>query len=97
MDRRTDGSELKGNEAFITSKNGGKHRKEATKGWELLLRWKDGSTSWETLKDVKECYPSQVTDYAQSTGIINKPAFGWWCPHVIKKRRRIISKIKSKS
>ena len=40
------------------------------------------------MKDVKECFPSQLTDYAQSSGIINQPAFAWWCNHVIKKRER---------
>ena len=96
VDHRTDGNQISEENAFITSSNGGRRRKETTKGWELLLKWKDGSTSWETLKDVKECFPSQVTDYAQMAGIVDCPAFAWWCPHVIRKRERIISRMKSK-
>ena len=60
------------------------------------MKWKDGSTSWEVMKDVKECFPSQLTDCAQASGIIHQPAFAWWCHHVAKKRERIISKVKSK-
>lgn len=29
-------------------------------------------------------------------GIAHEPAFAWWVPHVLKKRKRIISKLKSK-
>ena len=44
IDHRTDGSELTSENAFITSKNGGRRKRETTKGWEILLQWKDGST-----------------------------------------------------
>ena len=77
MDHRTDGTEIQDKDAFIISKNGGRRKRETTKGWELLVKWKDGSTSWKTLKDMKECFPSQATDYAISTGIIERPAFSW--------------------
>ena len=41
-------------DAFITTKMGTKRRRETTKGWELLIRWKDGGTDWVALKDIKE-------------------------------------------
>ena len=91
VDHRTDGTELLSEDAFITSKNG-----ETTKGWEILLQWKDGSTTWEALKDIKECYPLQMAEYAVEKGINREPAFHWWVPHVICKKNRIISKVKSK-
>ena len=96
IDHRTDGSELTSENAFITSKNGGRRKREITKGWEILLQWKDGSTTWEALKDIKECYPLQMAEYAIENGISEKPAFSWWVPHVVKKKNRIISKVKSK-
>ena len=52
MDHRSDGSEIKDNDAFIESPNGGKTLRKTTKGWEILLQWKDGSTSWESMKDI---------------------------------------------
>ena len=96
IDHRVDGSQLKPIDAFITSSNGGRRRRETTKGWEILIQWKDGSTSWETLKDVKASYPVQLAEYAQLTKIEHEPAFAWWLPHVLKKRNRIISKTKTK-
>jgi hypothetical protein len=35
-----------------------------TKGWKLLVEWKDGSTDLLPLKDLKESYPVQVAEYA---------------------------------
>ena len=67
--------------------NGGKCRKETTKGWEILLQGKDGPTTWESLKDVKECYPVQLSEYAHQKKISNEPAFAWWVPQVLKKRK----------
>ena len=32
-------------DAFIISKNGGNRKIETTKGWEILIKWKDGSTT----------------------------------------------------
>ena len=95
-DHRLDGTQLQADDAFIKSSNGGRKRKETTKGWEMLIQWKDGSTSWEVLKDLKECYPVQVAEYAIQHKISKEPAFAWWVPHVIKKRELIIAKVKSK-
>ena len=96
VDHRTTGDEVKQDDAFITSANGGKRRRETTKGWEILIQWKDGSTTWETLKDIKESYPVQLAEYAQLRRISTQPAFAWWVPYVFKKRKRIIAKVKSK-
>jgi hypothetical protein len=96
IDSRTDGNEVRQQNAFIKSKNGGKRRRETTKGWEILVQWKDGSTTWESLKDMKECYPVQISEYAVKQRIAEEPAFAWWVPHVLKKRSRIIAKVKSK-
>jgi hypothetical protein len=34
--------------------NGHKHPKRTTQGWQLCVKWRDGSTSWEHLKGFKE-------------------------------------------
>ena len=96
VDHRVDGNEIKHDDAFIISSNGGRRRKETTKGWEILLQWKDGSSTWEALKDVKESYPVQLAEYAHHRKITEEPALAWWVPHVMKKRNRIIAKLKSK-
>ena len=96
IDIRCDGSEIKQQDAFITSKNGGKRRRQTTQGWGILLLWKDGSSTWEALKDIKECYPVDLADFAIQRRIAEEPAFAWWIPYIIKKRNRIIAKAKSK-
>ncbi len=62
-------------------------------GWHLLVSWKDGTTSYAPLHEMKDAYPVQVAEYATASMISGEPAFKWWVPHVIKKRDRIISKI----
>jgi hypothetical protein len=74
--------------------NGRKHMRKSTKGWQLCIQWKDGSTSWERLADVKESNPIEVAEYAITRGIDGKPAFAWWVDYTLKKRDRIISAVK---
>ena len=95
-DHRFDGSQLTQAEAIVTNKHGNKRRKETTKGCELLALWKDGSTTWVALKDMKDAYPVQTAEYAAENKLSQEPVFAWWCSYVLKKRNRIISKIKSK-
>jgi hypothetical protein len=49
-----------------------------TKGWYLCVEWKDGTTSWERLADLKESNPVEVAEYAASNSFLNSPAFVWW-------------------
>jgi hypothetical protein len=96
VDHRTDGSEVKQQDAFITTRNGNKRRRETTKGWEILVLWKDGSSTWITLKEMKNSYPVQLAEYAMQRRIAGEPAFAWWIQHELSKRNRIIGKLKSK-
>ena len=96
IDHRKNSKAVTQQDAFVTMRNGSKRRRETTIGWELLVQWKDGSTNWITLKDLKESYPVQVSEYAVAARISMEPAFAWWVPKVLKKRNRIISKLKSK-
>ena len=78
------------------TRSGGKRKRRTTAGWEILVRWKDGSSDWVKLKDLKDSYPVQLADYAVNNKIQDEPAFAWWVPFVLKKRIAIISKIKTK-
>ena len=80
---------------FLTS-SGTSRKVHKTRGWELLVSWKDGSSDWVALKDLKESYPVELAEYAVGNGIQGEPAFAWWVPYTLKKRTRIIQKIKSK-
>ena len=80
--------------AFTTYK-GWRKQKRRTRGWQLCIQWKDGSTSWVDLKDVKESNPVKVAEYALEASISNEPEFSWWIPHVISTRTRILAKVKT--
>ena len=60
------------------------------------MQWKDQSTMWIALKDIKNSFPVQLAEYLVQARISQEPAFAWWVLFVIKKRNRIISKVKSK-
>ena len=83
-------------EAIITTCDGRRQFKPTTKGWEMCIEWKDGSTNWIPLKDAKDSYPVQLAEYAIAHNLQDRPVFAWWVPFVMKKRNHIISKVKSK-
>ena len=47
FDNRYNGTELKEQYTFTTTRTGTKRRRETTKGVEVLVQWKDGSTTLE--------------------------------------------------
>ena len=96
IDHRTNGKEIRKDDAFVVTKMGTHRRKETTVGWEILIQWKDGSSTWVALKDAKESYPVQLAEYATAAAIADEAAFAWWVPFTLRKRDRIISKVKSK-
>jgi hypothetical protein len=83
-------------DGFVQSKNGNEVPKRTTRGWQLLVEWKDGASDWIPLKDLKDSNPVELAEYAVANGIDREPAFYWWVPHVLKKRNRIISKLKKR-
>jgi hypothetical protein len=80
---------------WITMKNVRRSRKKTTRGWQILVEWKEGGLDWIALKVLKESYPIEVAKYAKANKIAEEPAFAWWVNDVIRRRNRIISKIKS--
>ncbi len=80
----------------VVRNSGQTFKQRNTIGWQLCCQWKDGSTSWEQISDLKESHPVQTAEFALTVGINHKPAFNWWVPHVLKKRDRIISLVKQR-
>ena len=79
------------------TRNGRTTIRRSTAGWQLCVQWKDGSTSWQKLSDMKESHPIETAEYAVAQEIDREPAFNWWVPHVLKKRERIISLVRKRS
>jgi hypothetical protein len=55
--------------------NGRKVRKRTTRGWQLLVEWKEGGSDWIDLKDIKETYPIEVAEYAKANKMSKEPAY----------------------
>ena len=66
---------------------------QPTAGWHLCVQWLDGTTTWQTLKDLKKLYLVQVAEYLVMQGIDDEPAFDWWENEVLKKHERIIKQL----
>jgi hypothetical protein len=67
--------------------------RKTTKGWHFCVEWKDGTTSWERLVDLKEINTVEVAKYDAAKSLLDTPAFFWWDPHVLKKRTRSIAAV----
>ncbi len=57
------------NERTEILNNNNRHSLYTTKGWHICVSWKDGSTSWHTLSDIKKFYPVQLAEYALANNL----------------------------
>ena len=96
IDHRKNDDAIEREDAFYTTRQGTKRRKMTTKGWELCVQWKDGSSNWIALKDLKHSYPVELAEYSIKYDLKDEPAFAWWVPYTLTKRERILQKVKSK-
>lgn len=96
IDFQKDGTVVDKADAFVVMKNGVKRRCQMMQGWQLLCQWKDGSTKWVALKDMKNSYPVQVAEYVKANCIDDEPAFAWWVEFTLRKHDQILSKTKTK-
>ena len=69
---------------------------KTTKGWKLKVLRRDGYEEWISLKDLKESYPVQTAEFSVSQKIHNEPAFKWWVPYTLKKRKVLVSAVKAR-
>ena len=66
-----------------------------SKGWKLLIKWKDKFKAWINLADMKEVHPVETAEYARERGISKEPAFPWWVPYTLMKTEVILTDIKN--
>lgn len=97
VDHRKDSSAIaQGDDAFVVTRSGRKLPKRTTRGWEFCLKYKDESTSWVKLKDLKDAEPILLAEYAVNNNLQHEPAFAWWVPYTLRKRDRIIKAMKKR-
>jgi hypothetical protein len=77
-EHRKDDTAIPAADSWVTTPNGRKFRKKTTRGWHLLVEWKEGGSDWIPLKDLKESYPVEVAEYGKANKIEEEPAFAWW-------------------
>ena len=94
--RRDDEKALQHHDKYVQTKNGRRHLRTTTKGWELLIKWKEKSESWIKLADMKESHPVEVAEYANARDIDKEPAFEWWVTHTLKMRQVILAALKKR-
>ena len=46
-----------------------------TKGWNIQIKWKNGSVSWHPMFVVKSSNPIEIAEYAMSNKLSDEPAF----------------------
>jgi hypothetical protein len=56
-------------------------------GWNICIAWKDGSSSWHKLSDMRNSYPLQLAEYAIENGLNKELVFAWWIKPTVKHKR----------
>ena len=86
----------KGENSHTTSLNGTQRPVITTKGWDVQVKWEDQSTNWIPLALIKEANPIEVAEFAVANKYADEPAFKWWVNTVLKKRKRLLARVKSR-
>jgi hypothetical protein len=95
IDHKANNRAMKIADGTFIDKRGRSRPRITTQGWSLLVEWKDGTSSWVPLIDLKQSFPIQVAEYAVNNKIAEEPAFKWWVEDTLRKRHRIIKKVKT--
>ena len=69
---------------------------QTTVGWKFNVKQRYGTTTWVSLKDLKESNAIEVEEYVTPRNIQDEPAFSWWVPYTLRKRDRIIAGVNSR-
>jgi hypothetical protein len=77
IDHRQLDAAIRPSDQKVVHPDGCTHLKHYTIGWQVCCQWKDGSTSWDNLADLKESHPIETAGYAVTKGIDLEPAFNW--------------------
>ena len=93
IDHKKDDTAVPLDEKFVRDKNGQKRYRKTTKGWKLLVKWKDDSEGWIKLSDMKDAHPLETAEYARARNLVHEPAFAWWVPYTLRKHDEILSAV----
>ena len=77
IEHKKDGYALSKEIGFTILKGGHKKCKPTTRGWKVLVEWRDKTTTWMDLNDVKEASPIKLYECVVSNKIDYEPYFAW--------------------
>ena len=83
-------------DGYVVSHNGKKTPRQTTQGWQLSVQWKDGTSDWIALQDLKASNPTELAEYAVGNQLVEEPAFRWWVKDALRTPNHIILKVKSR-
>ena len=81
---------------MIRLQNGNMVPNKTTQGWELLVEWKDVSSTWIPLKYLKAFNTVKLAEYEAGNRLYVEPSFKWWVRDVLRHCNIIIAKVKAK-
>ena len=97
LDHSKDDTAVCMEDKYLTTKSGQRRLRMSTRGWKILVRWKDESEEWIPLRILKESYPCQLATYAVANNLVEEPAFAWWVLYTLQKSDTILSAVKSRN
>ena len=74
---------------WVQSASGDKKRIITTRGWNLLVKFKDGTTVWRPLSELKEANPIELAEYTRSRDLESEPKVGCWTKTYIRLQIRL--------
>ena len=80
LEHSKDNREIEKKDKYFVTKRGRWSMHQITVGYKFNIKWRDGTTMWVSLKDLKESNQIKVAEYVIACDIQDEPAFAWWLP-----------------
>mmetsp|Transcript_24287 Transcript_24287/g.34810 ORF Transcript_24287/g.34810 Transcript_24287/m.34810 type:complete len:1184 (-) Transcript_24287:1334-4885(-) len=88
---------LEDDAAFVNTQGSqNPHPVRTTKGWDICIEWKDGSSSWHPLTDVRNSFPIHLAEYAIKNNLDSELAFRWWVKDALRRKQFMLSAVKTR-
>ena len=69
LDHSKDNRAIEKKDKYFVTKCGRQSMRQTTVGWKFNVKWRDGTTTWVSLKDLKESNPIKVAEYVTARDI----------------------------
>ena len=80
LDHSKDDTAVEKENQWILFKRGRHSMRKTTVGWKFSVKWKDGTITLSSLKDLRKYNSVDIAVYATTRGVQDELAFAWWIP-----------------